>query len=375
MNKNLLACILVSSSALNTFADDSLNDFESILDEATTIVTEKSINVDYMPSVVTVIDAQTYLDGGIQNVGEALGMLPGIQMQMNYLGQPRTTIRGFNNPNSFISDKVKILVDGVAINNEASGTSGFFMDFPLDLVDRIEVLRGPGSTVYGAGAIYGSVNIITKTANKAKESSFYWGIGSYKNATTGGNFHTSLGNFQIFTDAYYAQNDKALFDEKALRGSGATTDETKEDLSVGLKVVNGGFEFLSRYKSSHYGNFYLYPGNPQPNMDKGRKLDYFLSQLSYKTDIDGYKLDTRLKYSFRESDITAYASPEVFYIRDHQAEHNSEAEVILEIPKVYSNAISIGVGVRHVLISADDFYSNIEDAIGGNTAVDRKSVV
>lgn len=283
-------------------AQDNLENFESILESASDIVTEKSLNVDYMPSVVTVINAQTYRDAGVQNIGEALGMLPGIQMQMGYLGQPITTIRGFKNPNSFISDKVKVLVDGVAINNEAAGTSGFFMDFPLDLVERIEVLRGPGSTVYGAGAIYGSINIITKTGDSDKKSSFYWGAGSYKNMTTGGNTNVSVGDFQIYTDAYYTQNEKSIDDD------GLITDEAKEDLSVGVKVVNGGFEFLTRFKSSHYGNFYARKGDIYPNNDRGQKNDYFLSELSYTKDINGYNLETKLKYSHRESDIAAYVS-------------------------------------------------------------------
>lgn len=384
MNKKILSCIVISSYVLNLLGDDSLHDFESILDEASTVATKKSINVDYMPSVVTVVDAQTFLDAGVQNVGEALGMLPGIQMQIGYLGDPITTIRGFKNPNSMISDKVKILVDGVAINNEASGTSNFYMDFPLDLVDRIEVLRGPGSTVYGAGAIYGSVNIITKTGESSKSSSFYWGLGSYQNATTGGNFNTSIGDFKLHTDAYYSQNDKGVFDEKALSGSGATTDESKEDLSVGVKIVNEGFSFLTRYKSSHYGNFYALKGDVHPNNDRGRKDDYFFSQLSYATNLNGYNLETNLKYSYRESDITAYPSNNValfesifnafgisgmrdaFYVRDHQVEQNFEAEAILTLPEVYSNNISIGTGARHVAITTNDFYSSLENAIDAN---------
>ncbi len=70
----MLASTLYASPA------DSVDDFESLINELSDIATKKSINVDYLPSVVTVIDAQTYRDSGIQNVGEALNMLPGIQM-------------------------------------------------------------------------------------------------------------------------------------------------------------------------------------------------------------------------------------------------------------------------------------------------------
>ena len=142
-------------------ASNNIDDFESLLNDMSDIATKKSINVDYLPSVVTVINAQTYLDGGIQNIGEAINMLPGIQMQVNRLGYNITTVRGLKNPNAYLSDKLKILIDGVAMNNEMQGSSSFFMDFPMQLVHKIEVLRGPGSTVYGAGAFYATINIIT----------------------------------------------------------------------------------------------------------------------------------------------------------------------------------------------------------------------
>jgi len=364
--------------------DESLEDFESLLNSASNIATKKSINVDYLPSVVTVINAETFVDAGIVNVGEALGMLPGIQMQMSTLGQPITTVRGFKTPNSFIADKVKILVDGVAINNEASGTAGFFMDFPLKLVKRIEVLRGPGSTVYGAGAIYGAVNIITTLGSAGDEDQMYLGVGSYEYTTLGGNFNTSIGDYKIHTDAYYSKNDKQL-EDKDLSQDKRFTDEKMKNTSVGLKVTNGGFEFLTRYKESHYGNFYQRKGDVIPNEDKGHKDIYYLAQVSYKTDINDYELTTKLNYSHRESDVTGYfennvtkvnnelgalglpANNKAFYIRDHQVEQNVQAEAILSLPKIASNDINIGVGFRKVYITTNDFYSSVENVLQNNT--------
>ncbi|MEA1983694.1 MAG: TonB-dependent receptor [Campylobacterota bacterium] len=379
MNKTIRNSILFTSVLTTLSAQDPLDDFESILNNASDIATKKSINVDYLPSVVTVIDSQTYIDAGVQNVGEALGMLPGVQMQMAPLGNSITTIRGFKNPNSLISDKVKILVDGVAINNEAAGTSGFYMDFPMDLVERIEVLRGPASTVYGAGAIYGAVNIITKAGNSSKIDSVYLGIGSYNTMTSGGNTHVSLGDFELYTDAYYARNEKSLSDEKGVAINNTSleeTDESKKDLSVGIKLINGGFEFLTRYKSSHYGNFYFPQQDIGESKDKGHKDNYFFSKLAYTTDINGFNLETKLTYSHRESDVTAYLDtttndflPDGFYIYDHQVEQNFEAQAIVNLPTIYSNDITIGTGIRQAEVTTNDFYSSLETAIDGNTAI------
>ena len=245
--------ILILISVLNA---DDIDEFESLLDNASDIATKKSLNVDYLPSVVTVIDAQTYIDGGVQNVGEALNMLPGIQMQVNRLGYTTTTIRGVKSPNAYRSDKIKILIDGVAMNNEAQGSSSFYMDFPMQLVEKIEVLRGPGSTVYGAGALYATVNIITKLGNSKEENRLFIGTGSYDDATIGGNVNAVDGDWKIYTDAYYKQNDKHIEQADGFSDNGTQTDDAMQDFSIGFKAKNGGFEFLSRYKQSTYGNFY-----------------------------------------------------------------------------------------------------------------------
>lgn len=376
----LFIFILLTVTSLSSSEPDTTENFESLLNDMSDLATKKSINVDYLPSVVTVVDAQTFLDGGIQNVGEALGMLPGIQMQLTILGQNMTTVRGFKNPRSFISDKIKILIDGVAVNNEAAGTSGFYLDFPMQLVEKIEVLRGPGSTIYGAGAFYGAVNIITKLGNEKNENQIYLGAGSYRYRTAGANLNTSSGDWKIFTDAYYEQNDKEL------SNNGKNTDEAMKNYSLGVKLLNGDFEFLTRYKGSHYGNFFLYKDDVSPNRDEGHKDTYLFSQISYKTSLNDFKIETKLNASHRESDTTGYFSTnvtqisnifaaigidmqEAFYVRDHQEEVNLEAEVVVTLPEISSNDISIGLGIRKMDITRNDFYSSVENAIAENLAI------
>ena len=363
-------------SALNA-SDEKIDDFKSILDDANHVVTKKLINVDYLPSVITVIDASTFLDAGVQNVGEAIGMLPGIQIQLNFIGQPIIKVRGFANPNSMLSDKIKILVDGVAINNEASGNSGYYLDFPLQLVQRIEVLRGPGSTQYGAGAFFGAINVITKLGERSEENQLFAGVGSYKYKTTSANLNSDYGDWKMFADGYYAQNDKSI------ANGDETTDEAMKSLSLGFKLVNGGFEFLTRYKESHYGNFFQNKGDIEPNHDDGHKESYFFSQLSHKTYLGDFKLETKANFSNRESDIAAYFTTDVnqiaaafnvvgvdmqeaFHVRDHQMEQNIGVEAILTLPKFLSNNVSIGVGARRAHLSVNDFYSSVENAIAQN---------
>ncbi|MDD5160425.1 MAG: TonB-dependent receptor [Sulfuricurvum sp.] len=385
MPKKLLSHIILLSSLTSSYAADpsvEINDFESLLENVSTLATKKSLNVDYMPSVVSVVDAQTYIDAGIQNVGEALGMLPGIQMQLSPMGYTMSTVRGFKNPNAYLSDKIKILVDGVAINNEVSGSSDFYMDFPLQLVDRIEVLRGPNSTTQGSGAFYGTVNIITKLGNSKVENKIFLGAGSYNTLTAGANVYTLSNNWKIFSDGYITRHDKSLPVEGRTEG----TDETMKDISIGLKAINDGFEFLTRYKRSVYGNFYGFEEDmdPIPTSPKEHVNSYFFSQASYKTNFNAVGIETKVNFSHGELNEGANIAPisstaarfsvvgvtmqDGFYFTEKLKEQNFEAETIFTLPKIKSSEIVAGVGARYVKIAQDDYYNSVENAIAQNIA-------
>ena len=381
--KNVLVpffALFLILSKLNANETDSMQDFETLLNDVSDIATKKSLNVDYLPSVVTVIDAQTYINGGIKNIGEALGMLPGFQIQLSPMGYTMTTVRGLKNPNAYLSDKIKVFIDGVAINNEVSGSSSFYMDFPMQLVEKIEVLRGPNSTVYGAGAFYATVNVITKLGNSKKENQLFLGGGSYDTLTAGANVYTVNGDWKLFTDGYYQQNNKALdVPNKAQR-----TDEALQDLSLGFRAIKGNFEFLTRFKQNDSGNFYSFEGelNPIPDKDEKHKNLYFFAQAKYKTYFKDYKLDTKANFSHHELDENANIASiqeikdkfavvgidmqEGFFYQKQLQEENFEVETVLTLPKISINDISIGAGARYAKVQKDDYYNSVENAITQN---------
>lgn len=384
MYKTLFLYSVIASILCLTHADDgdSANDLDALVGSMSEHATKKSLNVDYLPSVVTVIDAQTYRDAGIQTIAEALDMLPGIQMQISQVGYTTSAVRGLKMPNTYLSDKIKVMIDGIAINTEIAGSNSYYMDFPMQLVERIEVLRGPNSTLYGAGAFYGTVNVITKLGNSKKENQLFAGVGSYQYRTAGVNVNTASGEWKLFADGYYTQNDKALRVEKSER----RTQEAIEDFSVGFKAANGGLEFLTRLKQGSMGNFYSYAGELDPieQRDQGRTNSYFFSQLSYKTDYDDYKLETKANFSQRTTGIVAnildvattkaifnivgITMDEGYYATVDTVEESLEAEAILTLPKINSHDVLVGVGVRQVNITKDEIYSSVEDTITKNRA-------
>ena len=114
------------------------------------------------PATVSVITAEEIARYGYRNLAEILASLPGIYMtndrNYGYVG-----IRGFSLPGDFNS-RILILVDGQRYDDPIYMSTGVLHDFPMDvdLIERVELIRGPGSALYGSAAMLGVVNIISK---------------------------------------------------------------------------------------------------------------------------------------------------------------------------------------------------------------------
>jgi iron complex outermembrane receptor protein len=114
------------------------------------------------PASVSVITAEEIQRYGWRTLGEVLGSLRGFftsyDRNYTYLG-----VRGFLRPGDYNS-RILLLIDGHRLNDNVYGSAEIGTEFPLDLdlIDHIEVVRGPGSSLFGTNAVFGVVNIITR---------------------------------------------------------------------------------------------------------------------------------------------------------------------------------------------------------------------
>lgn len=127
------------------------------------IVTGSPQPISRAPAVATVITARDIVAMGVTDLGQVLESVPGLHVSMsNVAMQPIYEFRGIatkSNP------EVLMLVNGIPITSVLWGNRGeVWGGMPLENVARIEVIRGPGSALYGADAFSGVINVITKTA-------------------------------------------------------------------------------------------------------------------------------------------------------------------------------------------------------------------
>ena len=159
-----------SESALDDAALDAAFGGEGLLG---TLEEEKQLfqtasktatTLDETPAIITVLTRDDIRRLGLRTLAEALPLVPGVSVALSNTGERRFNFRGRN---SIASEGVKVLVDGHSMNEPStSGATRVFDTYPLQHVERIEIIRGPGSALYGANAFTGVINLVTRKTDK-----------------------------------------------------------------------------------------------------------------------------------------------------------------------------------------------------------------
>lgn len=153
----VLMSVLSISSAVSAQQDLQTYTETEVVVTATKIESE----ADQVPQPVTIISSEDIAESAASNVGEMLDTVPGVRViSAGSFGRPQgIAIRSLNG--GPLSDKTLVLVDGRPVNDAWTGGVDWHA-MPLEQVSRVEVIRGPGSALYGSQATAGVINVITK---------------------------------------------------------------------------------------------------------------------------------------------------------------------------------------------------------------------
>lgn len=157
----LLSCLLAGAPARAQAASDYTSlSLEDLLTVEITSVAKKRQRVSDAAAAVTVISQEDIRRSGATTLTEALRTVPGLEVAQIDASSTALTVRGFN---TRFANTLLVMVDGRSVY--VSPLSGVLWDqqmIPLSDVERIEVVRGPGATLWGSNAVNGVINIITK---------------------------------------------------------------------------------------------------------------------------------------------------------------------------------------------------------------------
>ena len=148
------------------------------------------------PSVATVITAEDIAALGATNLDELLESVPGMHVsRSNVHYAPLYFIRGISGP---FNPQTLMLQNGVPMTTLFVGDRGLgWGDLPLENVERIEIIRGPGSALYGADAFAGVINIVTKTAADTPGTDIGLRAGSFGSADVWAQHGGEIGPFEL----------------------------------------------------------------------------------------------------------------------------------------------------------------------------------
>lgn len=304
----LLGATLLTASAGHTAAQEVATDVDSYLDlpladllniEITSVAKKRQSLTD-AASAIYVISAEDIRRSAATSVPELLRMVPGLHVAQINQHQWSVSARGFA---GLWSNKLLVIQDGRSIYTPFFG--GVYwdaQDILLDNIERIEVIRGPGGTLWGANAVNGVINIITKRAADTQGNMVLGRYGSEERGTLGFRHGGEAGN-----DWQYRIYAKTTRRDDSRQISGANAHD-------GSRLGHVGFRLDGKTSSSDSWTFQgdIYNGENRTITPVSSLSFPYSSQLEDIEQLSGGNLLARWQHRFGEDSVSTL---QVYYDR------------------------------------------------------------
>ena len=294
MLKFNLTMFLLLSILLSNLTHLYAQNKETGLEDMFAIFTEEEIVVSALkrpqtvlksPAIMSVITSKQIKQMGFRTLIDVLKIVPGFYVSMDETGEREIAVRGVLDD---ASQKIKVLIDGHSINDVWRGGAMWnFDDLPVENIKRIEIIRGPGSALYGQNAFLAVIDIITKDTED---------IDGFQVTTSGGSFSTQnynllfgreLGGLKIsgFLDYFDTQGfskkieQDVLFPAAASRSPGQSQNR-KEKTDLNLRLSYNNLEVKAKYMKKRRKD-YIGVGDAL-NEESILRDTYMFTEFTYK---------------------------------------------------------------------------------------------
>lgn len=235
-------------------------ELEKLINSLISVASKKPLNTRESPSIISLITADDIQKSGARDLIDVLRMVPGFDFAGDVEGVVGIGVRG----NWANEGKVLLLMDGLEMNEILFATMQFGNHYPVDLIKRVEIIRGPGSAIYGGFAEYGVINIITKQ-------------GEDLNGVSVGGIYGQGEKDYLHRNAYFALGNKVNdfeYSFMGFMGEGQRSDGTYTDFndssysmarnsnlnpnyfSAGLKYKGLSYRWIGDYYNTNMKNAY-----------------------------------------------------------------------------------------------------------------------
>jgi iron complex outermembrane receptor protein len=340
--KNLLMafCFIGVALPISSVAADEKYDYDDILDITVEDLArmqfysagKKNDNMNKIPAATFILTNEEIINSGATSIPEVLRLVPGVQVARINASTWAISIRGFNRQ---YSNKLLVLIDGRSVYTPLfSGVFWDVNDYPMEDIERIEVIKGPGGTLWGSNAVNGVINIITKNARKTQGGYTTATYGNFKRPSVETRYGSKIGEREFFrTYAKYDDNDafkksltentnnhdawhkssggfrydKNISPNKKLRVSGDAYEGTKDLINILPSLTTPPYapaayadeEFRGWNTIAEYN--IMHEGGSETTIKT--YLDYAYRQADRVLEHEVFTFDTELQHDF---DISSY---------------------------------------------------------------------
>lgn len=310
------------------------------------------------PSATYVLSSEDIRRSGATSIPEALRLVPGIQVARMNGNTWAITARGFDRQ---FSNKLLVMIDGRTVYTTLfSGTVWDIQDYVIEDIDRIEVVRGPGGTIWGTNAVNGVINIITKSAVQTQGAYVSQIVGNQDKSIT----EARYGGETAAKDSYRFYVKKAVRD-------GLDRYDTRGNNHDGIRQDRAGFRYdISSIKDSTISvhgdifsgtakNYFSTLSNPSQNDKDSRGANLVVNWNKKLSNKSNFILNSYLDYD-QFSIPVLQRSAKTFDV-DFQHFYNFSKE----------NQFIWGVGYRQIMDDIEE--SNAGAAVPINYTPDKRN--
>jgi iron complex outermembrane receptor protein len=285
--------------------------------ETSSLATRTPQPVSETPALINVITAEDMRNMGARDVRDVLTHTPNIQIGIVAVGTPQITMRGMQSSGA---EKVKIMVDGHGVANPLTGGgASFFLDMPVDYIQKIEVLREPGSTLYGSDALIGVINIVTTRSLKLDRTVASSRLDTFDGQRLNIEHSRSMGNLHLWGNVNYfntngpnvaiSADGLSATSNAAVSNAPSSTSEWQERSDFSFAASTDAVRFQCQNISQRDGGYF----NPGMSLSDNTNIsmDYFWSDLTYETSFwqDMLSMQTKLIYNRYDHDYRINLQP------------------------------------------------------------------
>ncbi|HLP18320.1 MAG TPA: TonB-dependent receptor [Bacteroidota bacterium] len=248
----MLGASTQSGSAQETAKKLSEMNLDDLLNMEVTTASKKAEKTTDAPGVITTITAEEIKYFGANNISDVLERATSIQtLGSTLLPSNLSTMRG--DLRTLYDNHVLLLINGKPIRDGVMGGSNepVYAGFPVDMIERIEIIRGPGSVLYGSNAFVGVINIITKGNANQSSVTAKAGVGSFgaSNGTVTGTFVSNEFKAKISTkiEDITGWNYKAMTVRPGAPAAQVNKNYGQKNLGVVTDISYKGLSFVGFY--------------------------------------------------------------------------------------------------------------------------------